>query len=80
MLNAVGCSVGCLVIKRIIIIDYLFLNEYNLILLVTQNFIGLFDFREVFYIGIVTCHDVTMQSSFLASTVLVCVMQNPLFL
>jgi hypothetical protein len=50
---------------------------YNLILLVTQNLIGSFDFSEVFLIlYTITWRDVTMQSSFLASTILHRVMQN----
>jgi hypothetical protein len=54
----------------------------NLILLVTQNLIGSFDFSEVLYI--VCCNLpwclVTMHSIFVASTILVHgVMQNPLF-
>jgi hypothetical protein len=55
--------------------------DNNLIVLVTQNLIGSFDFGEVFFISYtITCRDVTMQSSFFASTILLRVMQNPLFL
>jgi hypothetical protein len=57
------------------------LSVYNSVLLATQNFIGSFDFNEVFlYSYVVTCQDVTMHLNFVASTIIVCVMQNPLFL